>query len=78
MTEAELQAECDRHVAHAAAQMGEAGACAEMIIDRMLTYAIAQACVLSGSKAAAAALIRIAVSVNGGLFQSITGEGARH
>ncbi|TCQ29321.1 hypothetical protein [Rhizobium sp. PP-CC-3G-465] len=54
--------------------VNDAGAPVAMALDRLLTYAIAQACKIDGSPKAAEALRQFAAKVDGGLFHSITGE----
>lgn len=69
---------CDLVVERAAHVMQNEGhAPVPMIIDRLITYSVAQACASDGSAATAAMLRAVAAKVEGGLFHSITGEGSR-
>ncbi len=69
------KAVCDRIVERAAEMMvGEAGASVGMVIDRMLTYAAAQACTTDGSPATAKAFRLFADKIDAGLFYPVTGE----
>jgi hypothetical protein len=77
--ERERKALCELTVERAVALMVESGASAEMIVDRMLTWSIAQACLAIGSQEAAAMLRTAAEKTEAGLFHKVTGEvDARH
>lgn len=66
---------CDAIIERAAEMMvGSVGASIPMMIDRMLTYAAAQAATLEGSAVTAQHFRRFADSIEDGLFWSITGE----
>ncbi|WEX87182.1 hypothetical protein PZN02_003549 [Sinorhizobium garamanticum] len=66
---------CDAIIERAAEMMvAGAGASIPMMIDRMLTYAAAQAATLEGSAVTAEHFRRFAENIEGGLFWSITGE----
>ncbi|NTA84908.1 hypothetical protein G6L13_31170 [Agrobacterium tumefaciens] len=69
---------CDLVISRAADLMAsEGGAPVPMILDRLLTYATAQAAVLDGSAKTATALRTVADKIEAGLFHSITGEGEK-
>lgn len=73
--EAKKKIACDTIIERAAFMMvGEVGASIPMMIDRMLTYAAAQAATLEGSTVTAQHFRRFAEQIEGGLFWSITGE----
>ncbi|MDX0261555.1 hypothetical protein GOC60_10200 [Sinorhizobium meliloti] len=73
-----IQSACDLVVERAAEMMvEEIGAPIEMMIDRMMTYAGAQMCVLDGNRKTAAILRKLADNVEGGIFDAVTGEAAR-
>lgn len=77
--EEQRKAVCDQLIERAAEMMVEgAGAPIEMMIDRMLTYAAAQACTLQGSPATARTFRRLADNIEAGCFHRITGEGSPH
>ena len=77
--EERMKAACDLVVSRAAHMMAdEVKAPLGMIIDRMLTYAAAQACSNDGSPHTAMAFRTFAGRIEAGLFHSITGEGERH
>lgn len=66
---------CDEIIERAARMIvDEIGACSTVMIDRMLTYAAAQACVQSGSPATARAFRTMADNIDAGCFHSVTGE----
>ena len=74
---------CDTIITRAATMMiAEVGASMPMMLDRMLTYAAAQACSIDGSPRTAAVFRDLANNIEGGLFHSVTGEngqgGSRH
>ena len=72
---AQVKQVCDVITERALAMMvNDAGAPVAMALDRLLTYAIAQACKIDGSPKTADALRQFAAKVDGGLFHSITGE----
>jgi hypothetical protein len=69
---------CDLVISRATDLMAtEGGAPVPMILDRLLTYATAQAAVLDGSAKTATALRTVADKIEAGLFHSITGEGEK-
>lgn len=69
---------CDLVISRAAElAASEAGAPVPMILDRMMTYATAQAAVNDGSSKTAAALRVVADKIEAGLFHSLTGEGRK-
>ncbi|TYR32087.1 hypothetical protein FY036_13460 [Mesorhizobium microcysteis] len=71
------KAACDMIVERAALMMvQEVNAPFSMILDRLLTYAAAQACVNDGSPHTAAAFRVVADKIEAGLFHSVTGENA--
>lgn len=71
-------AACDLIVSRAARMMvDEAGASVGMVLDRLLTYAAAQACVNEGSPHTAKAFRYFADRIEAGLFHSVTGENDR-
>lgn len=77
------KAACDLIIARAARMMvDEVKAPVPMMLDRLLTYAAAQACSIDGSPRTAAAFRLLADNIDGGVFHSITGEdqanGSRH
>ena len=73
--DAAKSAACDLVIERAAVMMaGEVGASVEMILDRMLTYAAAQAATIDGSPRTATVFRELADKIEGGLFHSITGE----
>lgn len=55
----------------------EVGAPMPMMIDRMITYAAAQACKIDGSANTAALFREVADKIDAGLFHSVTGEGRK-
>lgn len=66
---------CDAIIERAAEMMvAGAGASIPMMIDRMLTYAAAQAATMEGSAVTAQHFRRFADQIEGGLFWSLTGE----
>lgn len=66
---------CDTIISRAAHMMvDELKAPIPMMLDRLLTYAAAQACAVDGSPKTAAAFRQFAANIEGGLFHSITGE----
>lgn len=66
---------CDCIVERAAEMMvTEVGAPIEMAVDRLLTYAAAQACTLDGSPRTAETFRRLADNIEAGCFHSVTGE----
>mgnify|MGYP001292022855 CR=1 FL=1 len=67
---------CDTIVERAAMMMLEAGAPADMVIDRLLTFAGAMAAKINGSPRTARAFRRLAANIDAGVFHSITGESA--
>lgn len=72
------KAMCDQIMHRAAVMMvEEAGASIPMMLDRLLTYAAAQACHLDGSSNTAAAFRSFADKIDAGLFHSVTGEGKK-
>lgn len=69
----ELQ--CDQIIYRAAQIMVEKnGASIDMMLDRMLTYAAAQACSIDGSPKTAATFRLLADRIESGVFHSLTGE----
>ncbi len=72
--DARMKANCDRLVELAALDMLGGGASIETIIDRLLTYAAAQSCVVNGSADTAAQFRTFADKIDGGIFHKITGE----
>lgn len=67
--------QCDQIIYRAARMMVEGnGASIEMMLDRMLTFAAAQACRVDGSPKTAAAFRLYADRIEAGLFHSVTGE----
>ena len=77
-TTEDVQAACDEAVTAAAHVMLHAGAPVGMILDRLLTYAAAQACALDGSPTTAKNFRTFAEKIDGGLFHTVTGEQSRH
>lgn len=75
---ADPKAYCDQAIQMAAECMVASGAPIDMILDRLLTYAGAQACSMNGSPATAKVFRVLANNIEAGAFHSITGEGARH
>lgn len=74
--EAATKAACDQIIHRAARMMVEgAGAPIPMMLDRLLTYAAAQACSIDGSPRTAEVFRRLADNIEAGLFHSVTGEG---
>tara|TARA_R100000365_G_scaffold3600_1_gene12567 strand:+ start:6417 stop:6674 length:258 start_codon:yes stop_codon:yes gene_type:complete len=66
---------CDLIVERAARMMvDEAGASVPMMLDRMLTYVAAQACLNDGSAKTAIAFRVMAQKIEDGLFHPVTGE----
>lgn len=74
------KAMCDIIVERATTMMSkEVEAPLSMIIDRMITFAAAQGCVVDGSPHTAEAFRLMAKRIDDGLFHSVTGEGeGRH
>ena len=70
----DLKALCDETVELAVERMHHAGAPAPMILDRLLTYAAAQACTRNGSEFTAEVFREIADKIKGGIFRRIAGE----
>lgn len=69
---------CDTILERAAVMMvAEVGASIPLMIDRLLTYAAAQAATMEGSAVTAEHFRRFADQIEGGLFWSITGENKR-
>lgn len=62
---------CDRIVELAAEAMVEEGAPVPMILDRMLTYAAAQACQIDGSKNTATVFRQLAANIESGIFDHL-------
>ncbi len=76
LSETDLKAACDLVIERAVEMMvGELGATFPMMLDRMLTYAGAQACTIEGSPATAKTFHRLADNIAAGCFYSVTGEG---
>ncbi|MDR6664283.1 hypothetical protein [Rhizobium sp. 1399] len=76
---ARQKAMCDLIVERAASMMvKKAGADIPLVLDRMLTYAAAQACTMNGSPHTAAAFRLLADKIEGGVFHGITGEADTH
>ena len=71
MTDKQTQAKCDRIVAKSARTMVEVGASVPMVLDRMLTYATAQACSIGGSVEAAKMFRHIAAQIEAGVFAHV-------
>lgn len=72
----EAKIACDTIIERAAVMMvAEVGASIPMMIDRLLTYAAAQAATMEGSAVTAEHFRRFADEIESGLFWSITGEG---
>lgn len=70
-----LKAVCDGVINRAASLMvDELGAPIPMMLDRMLTYAAAQACSIDGSPNTAAVFRTLAAKIESGVFHSVTGE----
>jgi hypothetical protein len=70
------KAACDMIIERAARMMvDEGGASVAAVIDRMLTYAAAQACTVEGSTKTAAKFRVLADRIEAGLFHRMTGEG---
>lgn len=74
---------CDTIMHRAATMMvEEIGAPIPMMLDRVLTFAAAQACAVDGSPRTAAAFREFADRIEQGLFHPVTGEdlsgGERH
>ena len=65
---------CDEIVARAAVLMVENGASVGMALDRMLTYAAAQAVATDGREAAAEAFRGLAAKIEAGIFAHIEGQ----
>lgn len=66
---------CDLVLSRAAHMMAtDAEAPVAMILDRILTYAAAQACVNDGSAKTAEAFRFMAKRIDDGLFHSVSGE----
>ncbi|WP_024588151.1 hypothetical protein [Aliihoeflea sp. 2WW] len=78
------RAACDLILERATKMMvDEAEAPVAMVLDRLLTYAAAQACKIDGSPLTAKNFRMLADRIEAGIFHSITGEGregggARH
>ncbi len=69
------RAVCDQIIYRAATMMvGEAGAPVPMMIDRLLTFAAAQAAANEGSARAAKLFRQLADNVERGAFNDLTGE----
>lgn len=62
----------------AAASCQERGATVPLILDRMLTFAAAQAALIDGSAQTARQFRQMADRIEAGCFYSITGEGRRN
>lgn len=74
-----LRARCDVLIATAAEVMEEEGASFGLIMDRILTFAAAQAAANDGSPATARKFRKLADNIERGALWPITGEGrARH
>ena len=71
MTDKQTKAKCDRIVAKSARTMVEVGASVPMVLDRMLTYATAQACSYGGSVEAAKMFRHIAEQIEDGVFAHV-------
>ncbi|WP_252911680.1 hypothetical protein [Aliihoeflea aestuarii] len=77
------RATCDLILTRAAQLMvDEAEAPVGMVLDRLLTYAAAQACTIDGSPTTARNFRLLADRIEAGIFHSLTGEdrvaGSRH
>lgn len=66
---------CNQVIERAVEMMAQAKASMELIVDRLLTYAIAQIVTLHGNARAAEILHEIADNVEAGKFRMVTGEG---
>lgn len=73
----EMKAVCDRLVELAAESMQEAGAPLAMIIDRLVTYGVAQMVAVDGSEITARNFHMIAEKIGAGAFAQVTGENAQ-
>lgn len=72
-----IRANCDAAIfAMARVLIQDAGATGEMVLDRMLTFAAAQAVGWSGPAEAAAAFREIADKIEGGAFAAIEAQKA--
>ncbi|MDB5630428.1 MAG: hypothetical protein JWQ51_2768 [Tardiphaga sp.] len=83
MTDEKLKSRCDAAVTSAALLMHTDGASLSMILDRLLTYSLAQMCAVDGSPKTAANLRIMADKIDRGAFHRVTGEnhannGVRH
>jgi hypothetical protein len=76
LTEREMKALCDTFVQVAVECMEEIHAPAAMMLDRLLTYSLAQACVIDGSAKTAENLRIMAEKVEGGIFDAVGRAGA--
>ncbi|QDM19226.1 hypothetical protein [Tardiphaga sp. vice278] len=77
-TSEQMKSNCDTMITGIVAELHTAGAPIEMILDRILTFAAAQACTIDGSPKTAKNFRIIANKIEGGLFHKVTGEGQRH
>lgn len=76
LAKTDLRAACDLVIERSATMLvEELGAPIEMMLDRMLTYAGAQACVQQGSPTAAKVFRQLADRIEAGIFHVVTGEG---
>ncbi len=75
--ESERKERCDLIVERAVALMVEGGAPLEVVIDRLLSYGAAQACLTRGSVATAKVFRQLADNIEDGVFHSLTGESGR-
>jgi hypothetical protein len=66
--EAEVRRLCDRLVTTCAEMAVEGGASVPMLLDRMLTYAAAQAVVIDGSRNTAEVFRTLATTIEDGVF----------
>lgn len=69
---------CDLIVERAAAAMEETGAPIEMILDRLLTFAGAQAFMRHGKARTAEIFRELAENIENGVFDQLSGQGAKH
>ena len=77
--EGQRKALCDITVERAVEVMKGYGAPIGMILDRVITYAGCETCLIEGSDKAAAIFRNLADQIDAGVFHSVTGEGrGRH
>lgn len=77
MSDTEMKSFCDKMVEVAAEGMEAAGAPLGMIVDRLVTYGVAQMVAADGSEITSRNLHMIAEKIGAGAFAQVSGENAQ-